>query len=419
MLAAHIWYQIYSLAKDVDNTLVFTSMKLFNILFEAFTFEPRDLDLFIQNLTKRLKTTEAKMQGFADELNFKTDDVSEKEDKEYYFNKILNIATDYKYDMENIAYGLRQLKNAFKPYNQDIVDNINELYGFVKTSTNKYDKFNMLSYIIKALQRFVEDLEEGNPYMEKFAAADYSEGLESYREFFASDITSTVKQIAKEYLDIQSHIKDYVLPKLERLMLRKHAQRDEDLEHKTLEKIETLYHATINADQLLVTGFKQDFKQKVEGLGGSNLDKAGNPAISFTADLYVAKEIARCLKEAIMIAKGQLDIYDIKTMAMQAGVDKEIDEAFPNFSKPENLENLKPKDVFEYYRYYLMYSKRYDPVFFDSAGLMDLFKTKNVEDVGVLVCKVDMTDPNIKYLASMEEFRIAPKNIISIEKILR
>jgi ribonucleoside-diphosphate reductase alpha chain len=42
--------------------------------------------------------------------------------------------------MENIAYGLRQLNNAFKPYNQDIVDNINELYGFVKTTTNKYDK---------------------------------------------------------------------------------------------------------------------------------------------------------------------------------------------------------------------------------------------------------------------------------------
>lgn len=205
-----------------------------------------------------------------------------------------------------------------------------------------------------------------------------------------------------------------------RLMQRRYAQTDKDMAHKNIERVETLYHATANAPEIFRNGFKTDFNQASEGIGGSNLDKGGKPAISFTADLYVAKEIARCLKEAIMIAKGELDIYDIKTMALQEGTHKQIVDTMPFYGKEENLEGLEPKDVFEYYRLYLMYSpKRYDPLFFDSRGLMNIFKTKNVEDVGVLVCKVDMTDPNILYLSSMEEFRVNPKNVISIEEILR
>ena len=394
-------------------------MKLYQLLFESFVHEPRDLNLFMLNLSKEIKKREEKIVSLSKQLKFETDNTSDKEDKEYYFQKILNIATNYKYDSEHLQYAIRTLKNALKPYDQHIADNIAELFSFAKTATNSYDKFNMLSYIVKALERFQNDLEESLSYMQGFVAADFSEGWEDYKEFYSSDITLVVKEIAKEYVELYQYIKDYVLPKLSRLMQRRHARTDKDMAQKSIEPVETLYHATVNATQLLKTGFKTDYRQSVEGIGGSNMDESGKPAVSFTSDLYVAKEIARCLKEAIMIAKGELDIYDIKTMALQSGAAEEVEKAFPYYSKDENLKNVKPKDVFEYYRYYLAFSKRYDPVFFDSAHLMELFKNKKVEDVGILVCKVNMQDPNIKYLQAMEEYRIAPENVISIEKVLK
>lgn len=395
-------------------------MKLYNILFEAFVIEPRNLNLFIIKLIQEIKLHEAKFDRLADKLKFVTDDKSDKEDKEYYFNKILNMGTDYKYDSEHTQYILNAVKKALKPYNEHIIDNIENLYNLAKSAKTGYDRWNMLSYIVKAIEKLNEDLEESFDFTQAFANADFAEGLEAYGEFFETDPTLTVKQIAAEYIDFKKYIKEYVLPKMERLMQRRYAQTDKDMAHKNIERTETLYHATANAPEIFRNGFKTNFNQTSEGIGGSNLDKGGKPAISFTADLYVAKEIARCLKEAIMIAKGELDIYDIKTMALQEGTHKQIVDTMPFFGKEENLEGLEPKDVFEYYRLYLMYSpKRYDPLFFDSRGLMNIFKTKNVEDVGVLVCKVDMTDPNILYLSSMEEFRVNPKNVVSIEEILR
>lgn len=395
-------------------------MKLYNILFEAFVIEPRNLNLFITKLIEQIKLREAKLNRLAKELEFVSDDQSDKEDKEYYFNKVLNMGTDYKHDSEHVQYLLNTVRKALKPYNEHITDNIENLYSLAKSTKNGHDRWNMLSYILKALERLNEDLEESVSYAQDFVNADFAEGLEAYSEFFETDPTLAVKEIAAEYIDFKKYIQEYIIPKMERLMQRRYAQTDKDMAHKNIERAETLYHATANAPEIFKNGFKTNFDQASEGIGGSNLDKGGKPAISFTADLYVAKEIARCLKEAIMIAKGELDIYDVKTMALQEGTHKQIVDTMPFYGKEENLEGLEPKEVFEYYRLYLMYSPtRYDPLFFDSRGLMNIFKTKNVEDVGVLVCKVDMTDPNILYLSSMEEFRVSPKNVISIEKILR
>lgn len=112
-------------------------------------------------------------------------------------------------------------------------------------------------------------------------------------------------------------------------------------------------------------------------------------------------------------------MLDLKTLAMQAGVAETIDLNWPIYSKEENLEKLTINQVFDYYRFYLSYSDRYDPVFFDSSNLMAVLKNKSIENVGILVCKVDMTDENIKYLESMEEFRVAPESVISIDNLLQ
>lgn len=229
-----------------------------------------------------------------------------------------------------------------------------------------------------------------------------------------------IKNLATSINELNELISEFAIPKLERLQQTINAYHEKDLEHKGIENVETLYHASTNAKEIFKNGFKKGITtQEVEGIGGHNKDNAGNFAVSFTADLYIAKEIARCLKEAVLIAQGKIDIYDLKTLAMQAGVAETIDLNWPVYSKEENLEKLTINQVFDYYRFYLSYSDRYDPVFFDSSNLMAVLKNKSIENVGILVCKVNMTDKNIKYLESMEEFRVAPESVISIDNLLQ
>lgn len=314
-------------------------MKLYKILFESFVHEPRDMNLFVTNLSKEIKKREKMITDLSNRFEFQSDENLDKEDKEYYFAKIIGMATNYQYNVSDIFYALRSLKHSIMPYGEHLSDKINHLFDLAKTSKNSYDKYKMLGYIVQALNIFIEDIEK---YVDQYAAikdADYSEGLENYGEYFKGNITEPLKQLAKEYIDFHKYLKEYILPKLDRLMQRSNAGTDKDMAQKTIEPVETLYHATVNAVELFRTGFKTDYKHSVEGIGGSNLDNAGNPAVSFTSDLYVAKEVARCLKEAIMIAKGQLDIYDLKTMALQSGAAQEIEKSFPEFSNEKTLEN--------------------------------------------------------------------------------
>mgnify|MGYP003558936127 FL=1 len=118
-----------------------------------------------------------------------------------------------------------------------------------------------------------------------------------------------------------------------------------------------------------------------------------------------------------MIAKGQLDFYEIKTWALQEGLDETISNHFVDF--PEEKQSWTPDETFSYYRYYLALSTlRYDPLFVNTGDIMKLLSTKQPEDVGILVCKIKMTDPAISYFQSMEEYRVPPGSVISIDKVL-
>jgi hypothetical protein len=394
-------------------------MKLFNLIFEDFTFKPRNIKLFFENLIKRIFQYENKIISLYKELDkfLEEDDFNERRSKEQYFNNIfLNIVS---YDFEDIKYRIANFKKTINANNEHLTDKIQYLYSAIKTNGKN---INLLKSIIQELKFFLED----NQVLFEFSTKVLS-NLEKLKNeiddknwILSPQIFYTVKNLVNEIDEFNKLINDFTLPKLERLMQYFNAYDEKDLQHKNIKDIETLYHATVNAKEIFQTGFKKTtVSQEVEGIGGSNKDKAGNPAVSFTADLYIAKEIARCLKEAILIAQGKIDIYDLRTMAIQAGISDIIDENWSVYSKEEKLEKLTTGEVFDYYRYYLAYSSRYDPVFFDSDNLMNVLKNKSVDNVGILVCKVDMTDKNIKYLESMEEFRVNPNSVISIEKILQ
>lgn len=200
------------------------------------------------------------------------------------------------------------------------------------------------------------------------------------------------------------------------------------------EKVETLYHASVNARQLVHSGFSAELPEK-GGIGGSQTGNNDTKGISFTSDIYVAKEVAKSLKEVIGIANGEYRWRDVVKWIAEAGlnVDEIIKNArntwmsgreVPNKYRQKDTgwndrsEPLKqdPKNVFALYKTYLAYAgsarKRYDPVYFSVS--IDTFKGMDSADVGVLSAQVDMTDPGLLYAQSMHEWRVPPRAIIGL-----
>ena len=192
-----------------------------------------------------------------------------------------------------------------------------------------------------------------------------------------------------------------------------------DREPKRTSKIETLYHASINAVQLKQKGF---FKNWVPGggLGGSRSTKDFSKGVSFTYDLYIAKEIARALKIASLIARKQVTAHHILDWAKRSNILKKTIEG----SGLENLHSLeKPENVMSLYRGFLSATERkgkgYDPFFMGSAkSLMSILSSTSPHNIGVVACSINMEDPNIKYLPREREYRIPVEAIISIDKLI-
>lgn len=199
-------------------------------------------------------------------------------------------------------------------------------------------------------------------------------------------------------------------------------------------KVEVLYHATPYLREILREGFKT--KEELgnrESLGG---DTSGG--ISFTADLRVAREIAKCLVEVIRIAKGKMTVNDVlrmigserkkgdKPWALEDYINKARQRQWkwsnpatkdlsqragvPMPGKPYEINDRE--EAFSLYRRYLSWSdKRYDPLFFG----VDLkhFESMDEGNVGVVSAKVDMTKV-IGYHQAMEEYRAPLDAILSV-----
>lgn len=198
--------------------------------------------------------------------------------------------------------------------------------------------------------------------------------------------------------------------------------------------VEVLYHATPYVREILREGFKtkEDLGGR-ESLGG---DTSGG--ISFTADIRIAREIAKCLVEAIRIAKGKMTVNDVlrligsekkkgdKPWALEDYINKAkqrqwgwtspntrklaVSSGKPMPSKPYEINDRN--EAFSLYRRYISWTeKRYDPLFFGVD--LNVFESMDENNVGVVAAKVDMTKV-IGYYQAMEEYRIPLDAILSV-----
>ena len=227
-----------------------------------------------------------------------------------------------------------------------------------------------------------------------------------------------VDRIAREYRALKRDLKDAAV-RLNHMKAAAWQQYNDPKWMPESEDTEPLYHASVDAKTIFRRKAFETKVPEVKGLGGAQGDKRGRPAISFTSDLYVAKEIARTLKEAIMIARGEVTATDVLDWSRRHGIYNDVDRAFK--SNHGQLDPKKTHHVMNLYRLFLTFHKtRYNPLFFgDMAELMRRFKKQKTSDVGVLVCQVDMRNKDIAYLSSMHEYRVPPEAVVSVDKLIR
>lgn len=393
-------------------------MLLTHFIFEEIVIAPRNMKIFLSSLQQTTEKTFISLEGLRKKmeslLTTEDENGADEADHRRELNDIIWDSAQSEISFDKINYFLKRTA--------DILSKLKTDMDYVIKGTFETDRMSILfSFNNSTLQIMLEDLEQIiETYSSEIQELELDINTKDYYRSFAvySSWLGLVKLYAKnveEYFRFIKSVSKKIKRKEDSL-----SGTDNKLKHKFEGNTQKMYHATANATTLFKTGFKSNINQEVEGLGGQNTDSAGLPAISFTVDLYVAKEIARTLKEAIMIAKGQLTGEDLLSLAAYEGIEKEIILGTYVRTAKEIIEGT-PELVFEAFKVYLATSrKRYDPVYIGSSKkLMELMKTKNEEDVGILVCTVDITNKDIKYLHSMEEYRVPPSAVMSIDKILK
>jgi hypothetical protein len=183
---------------------------------------------------------------------------------------------------------------------------------------------------------------------------------------------------------------------------------------------EQLYHASINAKTLASKGFSSQIPES-GGLGGSQMAGGGKKGISFTEDQYVAKEIARVLKEVVMIARGDVKGIQIMEWVRKTGKERQILDWYQRYYGDPRYGFGTPELAMGLYLSYMQFSGRYDPKFFGVGGprgMVQNFKSVNPRNIGYIVATVDMSNPHITYGKGERELRVPPEAVVSVDRFI-
>lgn len=182
-----------------------------------------------------------------------------------------------------------------------------------------------------------------------------------------------------------------------------------------LKDIEEVYHASINAKEIYEKGFQKEAKVKNLGLGTGN--KEGQ--ISFTIDLYVAKEIAKHFKVCWLIANNQYKWRDFLNLLEnkrkdQYSVKEILHELYLNGYLTKEY---KPENGLKFliaYTKSLIFLKDYYPSFMgtDYNSLFETLKTIPYKNIGVIKCNIKTEGRQYKF--SEMEIRAYPEDITEI-----
>jgi hypothetical protein len=226
---------------------------------------------------------------------------------------------------------------------------------------------------------------------------------------------------------------------------------------------EILYHASVNAVQLAQMGFLDKRPEDNYGLGGSSSNKEDNNSISFTYSEKFANDIARWLKEMAMIAQGHLKpaqilqwadmegssdaLYDMMkglvslakgstmdaagytSLLRESGKWKVINQKFDPKQNKLVSEQGDLDDIFQgsvdatyvmFQAFIATHPLREQILVISPSAVMRRMREGGIDpkNIGVIAAEVDMTDPAIHHLAGEREFRVPPRAVRRVVKLV-
>lgn len=383
-------------------------IKTANVFYKLATIPTpiRDMKHFVNNFSDNLINKLNQLKSHLESPSI----LSDEEEIKYYFNDVFGRRW-MNNDIQRFIEECNSIADKFK--NDSMFDYIKSAEGPEFREALRY-LFNRLGYTLEDLERLnnhihrdiVDTFEYADSHIEDYKNPQESPG---YYEYYLK--LKKVPELSQSILDYYKHYYNGLKETIRMRTAPIISGRDDNPPETEDEEI--LYHATINADKIYNEGFiKEDVK--TEGIGGSTETKSGKKGISFTSDLYIAKEVARCLKEVIMIANGEISANDI--LEWSNDKDKILKSVKSTYGKL-NLED--PNDIFKIYNNYLWLDKRYNPLFFGISDIVSMFGGKNPNQVGIIAAKVNMKNPDISYHVGMLEYRVPSEAIIKIEKLIK
>lgn len=390
---------------------------------EEITLPPRDFTAFFRALKKKLMPLE--------DYYLKLKEIDRKYNKEYTINGSKQNAMEY-FDIHGSEWQdfMRTVNKLGPKYREKSIISENLLsfeegIKWSKSSTSSWEYLRWIESSATSFQYLIEDIQKAklHKYSDNYGWEGWLETKDEYVEDgipFPTreeiDLIYNYNNILLKYIPIIEN----AIKRLNRISEQAKGLHGDQNNWMPPEigEVETLYHASINALPLAQSGFSLDVPETA-GIGGSQSDKSGKPSISFTSDLYVAIQIARALKESVMIAKGKITFADILGWSEK---EKIKDKVLDTYRVIQGRMKKSPSvlDTFNLYRFYLAHSNRYDPKFFNiTLPVIRKWIRVKESDIGVIEAKVDMTNPNISYLASMQEYRIPPESVVGITRVIK
>ena len=371
---------------------------------EAIEYQPENWNKFQRQMINKFKRFEEK---YTQEFLQKLQKEIERLEEDYCSNSERNFLI---YAGNYVSFIVRIFQDWFKAASNQMeyiadskcgeliqkIENYNSVFTFIKDDPDRRKNY----------EEGLNDFENETTYRDNC-------GEERYQEVIP--VVNIVKKLVNDFSDYLNNTK---------IVTDKHKTRCY-VYYKRLEKggtsdlkdrsdfpphqdIEYLYHATSNLPAILSQGFK--YKSELEsptGLGGGESD-----IISFTSNPNIANTIASALKQAVKIAKGNVSSQEIinRYKRLDLITDKDIEKSKLDFSKDNEV-------AFNLFR--LANSRRdqkglrYDPWF--GFHNFDAFSKTNINDIGVIKAKIDMSKVR-SYHPAEEEYRVPKEAVIEIEK---
>jgi hypothetical protein len=397
-------------------------MRAYEFLNETIVNRPRKLKHYLETRIKQLSELENQL-AIGQELVKNNERVGSD-----LVSQFIRIGSDYSISpsVGNVEYFVRQFERFFPiiEVKKSLEDYLRHGPSFIQYIIGKFEYTQPFHDDYREIfdgLKFVKDGAKGYGFNDNDDDPEYLAALELCKGLVI------VKGVIEKASPILKEIKEKIsaVIRVKQFELDPHKYRPEH------DEVETLYHATAFASEIVRDGFKAEKPQGRRGLGNYGEQNG----ISFTHDYKIAQDLCRALREVWMIQHGQLSAKTIlgwfkaekidqkyENIAGTVGIGVEEpneDSRFQSRYRLKQLHELKSKEeTAKLYKVYLALSEiRTDPMFTYIEETLELMKDRDIKDIGILACVVKLEEKD-EYLFGESEFRLPPNRVQSIKRII-